>query len=274
MRNAPVRLGERTIMTALSANLAEWTWARFQPDDERRRQYRTLVEHDPDLMFLQECRPDDLLRFAAEEGDDRGWTVVGEIPHRWRFCSAILARPHLGLRPLERTGPWFECLSGYVALGEVTIGGTAVIVASIHAPARIVDHPSVTTEDHAHLRRAGLTEAWHNDLAVGALRPLVADRSFMIGGDFNIARLFDRYYAPPSCSDFFERCRAWGWSESMRKHNPEEIRTFLREGTRPYQLDHLFTDGRLHERLQHCEVLPVPTQPVSDHAWLLAEFAA
>jgi hypothetical protein len=267
----PIETVNPTEALVASANLAWWTWGRFQTEDARRRQYRRLVGLGADILLLQECRPEELLRFAADEGDSLGWTVVGEVPSRWTFCSAILARPGFDLRPVERTDPWLEYLSGYVALGTLALYDTEVVVASVHTVARRLDDPRVTPADHETLRRTGLTEAWHNDLAAAALHQVVDGRSFMFGGDWNIAREFDRHYAPPSCGEFFERCTARGWHESLRKFHPEEVRTFLRPGTRAYELDHIWTDAALHGRLVSCGVFS-GTHDVSDHAWLLAHF--
>ena len=53
----------------------------------------------------------------------------------------------------------------------------------------------------------------------------------------------------------------------------EEERTFLKKGTRPYQLDHVFCDARTARKLRSCDVRADPPVPeLSDHAPVVTEF--
>lgn len=104
---------------------------------------------------------------------------------------------------------------------------------------------------------------------------------FIFAGDWNTARLFDVIYPDgaeggASGSEFFRRAAERGWSETMRAFRPEEVRTFLRVGTAPYQNDHIFTDRWLHEHCTSCDVIETidgrPVVEISDHAPIMAEF--
>jgi exonuclease III len=166
-----------------------------------------------------------------------------------------------------------------VATASVTVANSEITVASVHAVAKEVNCPAVTDEDHQRIRRQVLTQAWHNDLAVAALSPWVSGRIFIVGGDWNNAKLFDTTYpsgaegGPGASSEFFERLSATGWQHALRKFHPDEVRTYLDPASAAYELDHIFTDNELHARLHGCDVFDEATlTELSDHAPLVAEF--
>ena len=127
------------------------------------------------------------------------------------------------------------------------------------------------------LRLSNCDRAWYRDAAFGALDALDKPKGFIFGGDWNIARLFDRVYPDgfecpgPTGVEFFDRAAQAGWVESVRACFVEEVRTYLKPGTWPYQLDHVFTDSGLHGSLSRCAVKS--GHPVlSDHAALVIDF--
>ena len=263
-------------MRVVTWNLAYWTpSAVYNTVGNRRRQWHFLLSLNADVILLQECRPGDL---ATVDDAASGYRTIGTIPNRWTACAAILARDELRLESAPRPGPWFDYLSGYLAVATICSPRGRVFVSSVHTPAKFVEDPSVTPEDHESLRRPSSDRAWHNDLAFAALDALPKEAGFIIGGDWNTARLFDQqpsdFEGSGAGVEFFDRASKRGWAESLRKYHPAEIRTFLRPGTQPYELDHIFTDPGLNERLGRCEVLVgLPTDEMSDHAPVIAEFA-
>jgi exonuclease III len=163
----------------------------------------------------------------------------------------------------------------------VTVGAREIAVASVHAIAREVDCAAVTDTDHERIRRQALARAWHNDLVVAALTPWIDGHSFIVGGDWNNAVLFDTIYpsgaegGAGASSEFFASRSASGWHHAVRKFHPYELRTYLEPGSAPYELDHIFTDRELHTRLHACDVVSeAALAELSDHAPLIAEFTA
>ncbi len=259
----------------ISWNLGYWTTgAPYRTIANREGQWEWLARLQPDIALMQECRPEDPCRRVPSDLWAE-YEVIGRIPDGWRACSVVLARRSLDPRPAHRNGPLLEFLSGYLALAEVTLpGGTETLVASVHTPARMIEDESIPAADRARAARPESGEVWHNDVAVAGLEPMASvAQSFLIGGDFNTCRAFDEpKWAPtPSCAAWFERRAVHGWCESLRKFWPEEVRTYMKDGTDPYELDHVFTDRGLHDLLERCEVLEMPAG-LSDHAPLLAEF--
>ncbi len=96
--------------------------------------------------------------------------------------------------------------------------------------AAAVDDAAVTAEDHEQVRRRSLDRAWHNDLAVAALSAWVADESFVVGGDWNTAILWDTLHPAEgaSAAEFFGNRASKGWHDALRKFSPEEVRTSIR----------------------------------------------
>lgn len=272
-------------MRLVSWNLAYMKPGAFKTIDNRRRQWALLAALLPDVALLQECRPDDI----AVNGPSwmaNLYDVVGDLPDQWTACSAVLVRKSLHATALDRTGlpeaerRWLEYLSGYVATAVVSMDGRETTISSVHTIAKQVDDPSVTDADHERVRRRALDRAWHNDLAVAALTPWLEGRPFIVGGDWNNALLFDTTYplgaegGPMASAEFFANRSSSDWHHALRKFHPDEVRTYLDPASAPYELDHVFTDKSLHERLNACAVVDAPgLGELSDHAPLIAEFA-
>jgi exonuclease III len=266
--------------------MAYWKPGQFNTVANRRRQWALIGALTPDIALLQECRPTDLVLHGP------GWMaaeydIVGAIPHRWTACSVVLARRSLGLIELERSNlpvdeqRWLEYLAGYVTTAWVTLEDRQVAVASVHAIAKAVDSDAVTDVDHGRIRRQVLQRAWHNDLVVAALTPWIDAHPFIIGGDWNNAKLFDTIYptgaegGPGASTEFFAARSSSGWHHALRKFHRDEQRTYLDPGSAAYELDHIFTDTQLHERLRSCDVVnEAALAELSDHAPLIAEFSA
>lgn len=270
-------------MRLLTWNMAYWKPAGFKTIENRRRQWALLGALGPDVALLQECRPDDLNNLAPTWMRDE-YDIVGAIPERWTACSALLARKYFAAERLDVAAVpkperrWLEYLSGYIAEARISTGLGPIVVASVHTVAKEVIDPAVTDDDHARIRRPALSRAWHNDLAVAALMPLVGDGHFIVGGDWNNAVLFDTNYpagaegGPGASGEFFAARQEGGWHHALRKFEPDEVGTYLDPKSAAYELDHVFTDRALHDALTSCAVLAhPPLAELSDHAPLVAE---
>ncbi|NCT90981.1 hypothetical protein GXB85_08485 [Cellulomonas sp. APG4] len=267
-------------MRVVTWNLAYMKPSRHKTPANRRRQWALLAALAPDVALLQECRPADLAALApswmAQE-----YTIVGAARPGGTACAAVLARTEHALVAVDghelgdTSARWLEFLAGYVAPARLVVEGVPINVASVHALAGEVDHPAITAEDHEALRRPCASRAYFNDVAAGALTPLTEDARFVIGGDWNVAALFDTTYpaTAPASSQFFAGRQAGGWHHALRKFEPDEVRTYVEPSSAPYELDHLFTDAELHDALVACHVVrDAGFDGLSDHVPVVAEF--
>lgn len=261
-------------------NMAYMKPGRYKSKQNRRRQWALLAAISPDVALLQECRPDDLATLAppwmAEEYD-----ILTSAPDRMAG-SAVLARKayqpeHIDSGRLpESEQRWLTFFARYVGTARLTVEGAVVNVASVHALAGEVNNAAITDDDHLATKRASKDRARYNDVAANALLPLTRESQFIIGGDWNIALLFDTTSpaTAPGSAEFFAARTADGWHHALRKFSPAEVRTYLDPKSAAYELDHIFTDHESHSTLTACHVLSDPVlQALSDHAPLMAEFS-
>jgi endonuclease/exonuclease/phosphatase family metal-dependent hydrolase len=264
----------------VSWNLGYWTPATFKGVENRRRQWDYLLDLEPTIALLQECRPEDLENLTAERGAN--YRAVGGIPSGWTACSTIVVPRDLNVTPIPPDTLWMEYLSGYVARAELPglLRGLPLQVACVHASAKVVTDRVLSEADHAVLKRPGCDLAWHCDLVAAALHRW-SGPEFIIAGDWNTARLFDTTYPgrwPDAGKDFFALLASWGWDETARRHHSDEIATFRSQNDGPklgeYQLDHMFTGPSLAGRLTAFDVhTDVFTDALSDHAPIVADFS-
>ncbi len=250
--------------------------------DQQQRAWHHLAALGTCLGLIQEVGHDHIPAWVPERWD----LLLGEIgtcDKSYRWGSAIVADPALNLRPrpdlLE--DPWLCMLYDYVVAGEIDLpDGETALVASAHTVASTAADflgaadgiPGVIdTGDLARIAQPG-DDAWVLDIAFEALRRNTPDR-FIIGGDWNTSRLFDAKDRDGNITNtlFFSRAAKAGWWECAAGTNDE--RTFLRPGTHPYQLDHLFCDPTTGTTMTTCGAARHPLiDDVSDHAPLVADF--
>jgi len=258
-------------MRVISWNLAYWTPGRYKSHKNRRRQWSFIASLEPDIGLIQECRPEDLQRY----GLDDEYSIVGEVPTDWTACSALFARKEMEPKAVLDSSSWRQFISGYLAVAALTIDGQSALIASVHTPADIPKSPIITESDHKALKRDTCEKAWYSDVTFGVLKPFTDDYGrFIIGGDWNECRKFDQLPEfEGGGEELFIRFKKSGWHESLRRFHPEEIQTFLKSGTRGFELDHLFTDAAFDSRLIRCDVLAdTPISELSDHAIVIADF--
>jgi exonuclease III len=106
------------------------------------------------------------------------------------------------------------------------------------------------------------------------LRPRLEDR-FIIGGDFNTARLLGRVYDKHwGHEEFWNEMDAWTWDAVFRKLG-EEKQSFWREGLRNELMDdHVLVDEGTFELVTDAQVLDTPeVRELSDHAPVVLDLA-
>ena len=137
-----------------------------------------------------------------------------------------MARP-IELRSEHRV--WFMA-------AEVELqGAEPLVVVSVHTPTV----PSV---------RPFIDEAFEE------LTPLLEGRSFIVGGDFNLSRNYDKVYRTTHHSEFLDSLPTRGFVDCMREAYGEEQRTFWGRTTNAYQNDHVFVSQDLAPKVVSCEV--------------------
>lgn len=257
--------------------IACWNMARaFPPRDAKADPWEVLDSLQPDLALLQECRP-------AAGGNRIGYLHLAPTRHGWgtavwsRFpltCTASL--------PEAAECDWENCrvaLDGYVASATVRLPGDASILAtSLHAYANPIPLNELAAFNIDNLLPPGpRREVWPVDLAWWALRNLTSKvGSCILGGDWNMARLFDSLYRPGSKMGGnqarFDRMARSGWHEVARRFYSDEVQTYFKPPSGPYQLDHIFVSAPIMAATTHFEVVASPAvRSVSDHAALIME---
>jgi hypothetical protein len=235
------------------------------------RAWRWLATLDADLALLQECVPPD---WARER-----WTFVN-LPFQF-WASAIVAKPTLGLRPLELDpSSLLGRFGSYLASGEMpTPEGSPMLVASVHTRAAEAPDWVTTGHDRNAIARESVGVPWSNDVAFAGYRDLLAARPagsrFLIGGDWNTARFVDEQRVPKAeGAEFFQRSAEVGWREITLDADGHEGRTWYGPGgPLPYQPDHVFADAAIAKQVRTMEIeaYPVETLGLSDHAPLVLE---
>jgi len=246
------------------------------------RAWHYLAALGADVILLQEVEWAAIPAFAGDLWRNVKGDEIPELADA-RWGSLIGARPELGLRSRKEVfeDPSFRVLYGYVVMAAVEISQLGpLLLASVHAPARPVAALVKILKYAAgfdvsaiqHLGLAGL-EPWCCDLVFDCLARHVQGQRFVIAGDWNNARLFDTtmpHYNGASV-EFFRRCRDREWFECHEAKG--EQRTFLKEGSQPYQLDHAFCDGVSGKQMLDCSVWSDRVVgELSDHAPVVTDF--
>jgi len=231
--------------------------AAYGPYVERHDEaWRWLEALDPHVALLQETIPP---AWASER-----WTVVHRPFQHW--CSAVLARPSLGLRELQLpAGSLLDRFGAYLATAVLD----DLVIASVHTRAKEAPEWVTAGHDRAAMARPGEEDPWSNDVAFAGYRDLAGGRRFLVGGDWNTGRYarLDGSIAPRNAA-FFARADSAGWAELSVDQDGREGRSwFGGDPRRPYQPDHVFADRTTAGLRRQAMIDPRPAElGLSDHA--------
>ena len=204
-----------------------------------------LLSLGPDLALIQEA------------------ILPEEVPGYTKLWTPGLQNGTWGSAILSRIGEpevlWEDNERGAVVLARCWIDGVGdVTIASLHArlgPNREgVIRPLRTTFDE--------------------LRPRLGDR-FIVGGDFNTARLLGRVYDKHwGHEEFWNEIDAWAWDVVFKKLGGEK-QSFWRAGLRNELMDdHILVDEETFELVRDASVLDTPeVRGLSDHAPVVVDLA-
>jgi endonuclease/exonuclease/phosphatase family metal-dependent hydrolase len=203
----------------------------------RRAAWRYMVDAlRPDLALLQEFTP------PPERSQS------GQFLHARAYATRLWGSAVHVKQGAARELPLPPEHRGWLMAAEVALPGFASLVAvSVHA--RIVGgyvRPNL-------------------DQAFDALEPLLAGRSFVVGGDLNLSRNYDTVYGTTHHAQFLDGLPARGYFDCMRKFHAEEQQTFWRKGMKnAYQDDHVLVSSDLAARVAACDV--ADRAALSDHS--------
>lgn len=218
-----------------------WNMGFWQYKNSHNEAWKYLKEEiNPDIALLQETYLPHLT-----ETENLLYRSIGGT-RKWG--SAIYSRD-LPIREII-----FDSFTGWVVACEVSLpNDRKIIIVSIHA--QIVKgyvFPNLTN-------------------IFDALSPILENREFIIGGDFNSCRLIDKVQKTKYHTAFFDKIETNGFFNCHQKFHEVEQQTFWGKRTKqPYQDDHLFVSDNLAEKVISCDVLGYePIKTLSDHTPVL-----
>jgi exonuclease III len=143
---------------------------------------------------------------------------------------------------------------------------------SLHNPFFPVARQLLVGRDIGAMRLKQNKDLWLLDVVFYFLRSyLQQGRSLLVGGDFNYSRLLDDP-KPRGNAEFFDRLADEGFVSLHRRFHGTDQPTFFNSKSREHQLDYLYADRHLADRVADCFVVPHEEVVVmSDHAPLVAE---
>jgi endonuclease/exonuclease/phosphatase family protein len=225
--------------------------------------WKHLLSMEPDIALVQEAHIPTWVRETHN-------VVESQPPTRRLWRSAIVSRLPVTASPAELPMP--DVLQGYVATALLTFSAISEpwFIASVHASPRPLENDTGPDFEHTAIRRPSVV-AWHSDLAFAYLKGVaVGFPQFIVGGDWNEARGWDRVHGGTEGAEFFDRMVESGWIRCATSHH--EVPTFLRAGSTQYQVDHIFADTVTAATVRTSTVFDQdPIRFLSDHAILMLE---
>jgi endonuclease/exonuclease/phosphatase family metal-dependent hydrolase len=227
---------------------------------------------NPDIALLQEAAP-------SPSPDYGGYQHISGTPLRrdgaeQRFRSVMLVRgriiDRISLHGSQTPGIVPKLVAGNTlgAVVELARGGTVRVI-NMYIP------PWTT------LRPDG-RRVWMHDEVLESLRRFgrFVDLPWVIGGDLNLSETFDlRSKKPRGNKAFLDAMAACGLTDCLRHSQGRLVPTYRhRSGSVEHQIDHLFVNGTMLDRLQSCNTLAesavFDARPrLSDHLPIVADFS-
>ena len=249
--------------------VVSWNMSGRKSDDAWRHLLDVLR---PDVALLQEAAVSDTMR--AELGGRLIWQPISNV----KWGSAIVTTTPATHVEVELSTEWMD----YVRLvaTDAVVDSKSLRIISVHPHHMAFDEELLPEHPELTPRLDGARSVWSCDVAYALARDLTAAApAFVVGGDWNTARLFDRtmgYLEPGAGEAFFARANADGWHDCYHARHGREGRTWIRGKDNGYQLDHVFTDGVTGEAVKDCWIdeRAAVDPRLSDHAPLIVDFEA
>lgn len=236
---------------------AAWEWLNSQDADVALVQEAVpltdFTEHWGSVIFKGKWDKTWGCGVLVRDGRYEAWEPTSAHPWIQRVGgAAVLARPMTGV------GPW---------LGSVHSDASSFEATHRRYPTLYGDLPA-----RDGVLRCSAKEMWEIEVIAHELSPLLLSHNFILGGDLNSSLLFDKQPGGQE-AQLFANLAALGFVDLRPRHAIEEVQTFFRAGTRPFQLDHVFADEATERAVASWEVLTeVATElRLSDHAPVVIE---
>jgi exodeoxyribonuclease-3 len=243
--------------------------------------WKYFTELSPDLALLQEVSgiPPEILATY----DVRTATPPTKEGKLQKFRSALLTRgtidPAVPLQsPLDWVNREISHFGANLMSYRVTLGGSAMNVITVYAPAWPVARDRLSGHDVSSVKLTQNRDVWVADLLVDALKMRNPGEEWIVGGDFNSCETFDSWKGGPRGNrEWLDRMSALGFTECLRSSQGVLTPTFRRPGSiiPSCQIDHLFVTAGLSARLEKCqtgETDRVFGSKLSDHLPIVADF--
>jgi hypothetical protein len=183
----------------------------------------------------------------------------------WGNC--IVSRK-MKLRHVEPSidEPWEQLVRCSSLLAECPEVGLFFV--NVHSNAKNITHPSHNEFISTGALSCAKSKFWEIEVVSHFLSPILANQSFVLGGDINSGRLFDSVYKYSHNGNLWENLERQGMIDLRPKHSADEVQTFFRPNTAPYQLDHFFGSIDIYKRTSSWKVLTEVARDLklSDHA--------
>lgn len=216
-------------------------------------------ESQADICLLQEVVPDE--KFLNHWSD---YYFVKKYSEK-NWGSMILVR-QARLDKFDPTveTPWLRRFQGSAPVALHSDSG--LTLCSIHSNAVPV---SIDVDElPGTLLRCNEKELWEIELIAHDLAPMLKGKRFIVGGDLNSSLGFNLKYKHKNNSLLFSNLIDYGFNDTRLKFFAQEQQTYFKQGSDPYQIDHVYTDADSFAQLQSWEVLSdlASGRNLSDHA--------
>lgn len=189
----------------------------------------------------------------------------------WGNCT--LARGETFSQHPMAPAPWARSAmdAALVAVGDDDLP----VLVNVHSNAKPIEGFPRTDFVAAGGKACHQTKVWEIEVLAHQLRPLLADRRFILGGDINAGQLLDEVYGYKNNENLWKNMAEQGYVDLRLRHSATERQTFFRERTNPYQLDHFFGDPSTNESVKSWTVLTEVARDLnlSDHAPVVIDVA-
>lgn len=161
-----------------------------------------------------------------------------------------------------------------------------VNVVSVYSSAWPVDKNRLKGIDVSSVKLKSNPDVWGTEILWAALKHVVSDGNWIVGGDYNISETFDREWQDEhgvkygirssGNREILDRMQQLGFTECLRGNNGKIIPTFRHSNKEvAHQIDHLFVTNNLYQRLKGCTVgdeSVIFGKSLSDHLPIVADF--
>ncbi len=247
--------------------------------------WQILSDLDPDIMLLQEVG-------AVPEEVLKAFSVVADHPRTkngkpQKFQSVVLSRFPLEASPtlgseLDWVNEEREHYSGNILGCAATTGRAKRLnLISFYSPAWHIPDERLVEADLSQVKLANNPKVYVTEILWKLLRDSMPsiEGSWIIAGDFNSSTTFDWMWGgkPRGNQEIIDRMNALGLFDCLSSYAGELVPTFMNaRGARViHQLDYVYTDSHLSERLRFSRVVSdsdVFERALSDHLPVVSDF--